>query len=274
MKNRIIILVIIGIMISMLFMIPKSTYASLFKKEEPSIGQISKASIDVYMKGENDQLVMVKAYVDTVLEDSILQKFNVLTKKCGTFDKPYDTYLCSSSQLISYTLSNNVLSLNVSEEFKDSFGRKALEQLVWTYCNDEITNIELYIDDQKLTSLNNYQFDYLSKDMGVNLTFESAFFLPGKDTTIITHHENEVIPVTYLYSNGNVYDFIIGKLFSDQLEIDYEYEVKDNELVVSLLTPITISTDLRASIQDTLAYNINLGKITICSVDDVLLTIE
>ena len=116
MKKKIILIILIAILIAVLFLIPKDTYAKIFGKEDDTNTSYEEyEKILVYMCDENNILVGVNAYVNSIEEDYIRQKFDVLTKQTGTFSKSYDTTINTFTKIIDYKLENDIEITAVSD---------------------------------------------------------------------------------------------------------------------------------------------------------------
>ncbi|MBE6130837.1 MAG: hypothetical protein E7183_03875 [Erysipelotrichaceae bacterium] len=276
MKKKIIFIILLVILIAVLFLIPKDTYRKIFGKDDDIQANIEENNekILVYMCDENNQLVGVNAYVNSLEEDLINQKFDILTKKTGTFKNTYDTSINTMTSLISYELNNNVLSLNVSKEFLESEGRKTIEQIVWTYCNDEINEVEVLVEGELINSINGFYFDNLSIDMGINLTCETNFIFEAKTTTVIEYVDDLIRPVTYVYKDLDECDFIVSKLFNEIYNNrEYDYVISTDSIIIDLAVETSLSENLKKSIVETINYNMNISNIQVQGLNQVLLEI-
>ena len=50
----------------------------------------------------------------------------------------------------------NVLELNLSSEFLNSESRNTIEQLVWTYCDEEISELRVSVENEPINNLNGF----------------------------------------------------------------------------------------------------------------------
>lgn len=276
MKKKIIFIILLIILIAVLFIIPKDTYRKIFGKDDniPTNAYENSEQILVYMCDENNQLIGVNAYVNSIEEDLINQKFDILTKKTGTFKNSYDTCINTMTSLVSYELNNDVLSLNVSKEFLESEGRRTLEQLVWTYCNDEINEIKVLVEGEAINSINGFYFDDLSTNMGINLTCETNFIFEAKTTTVIEYIDDIIKPVTYVYKDLDECDFIVSKLFNEIYKNkEYDYVISTDSIIIDLSVETSLSENLKKSIVETIKYNMNISNIQVQGLNQVLLEI-
>ena len=149
MKKKILLIIFLAILIAILFIIPKDTYKKIFGKHDDEVINVEDyEKIFVYMNNEDDKLIGVNAYVYSLEEDLIRQKFDVLTMQTGIFNEDYDTTINTFTKLIDYNIEGNVLELNLSSEFLNSESRNTIEQLVWTYCDDEISELRVSVENE------------------------------------------------------------------------------------------------------------------------------
>ena len=277
MKKKIIFIIFLVILIVVLFLIPKETYRKIFGKNDeiPSNNELYEEKILVYMCNESDNLIGTYAYVSSIEEDIISQKFDILTKKTGAFKENYDTAVNTMASLISYECNEDVLTLNVSNEFLESEGRKTLEQMVWTFCDDNINEIELLVDGEEINSLNGFYFDKLTLNMGINLTCETNFMFEANTTTVIEYVGEVIKPVTYVYKDIDECDFIVSKLFSDIYNNkEYDYVLSSDSIIIDLAVDDALTENMKKSIVETIQYNMNINNIQVQGLNQVLLEIK
>ena len=277
MKKKLIFIVLLIILIIVLFLIPKDTYRKIFGKNENNSlnNEVYSENVFVYMCDETEYLVGVNAVVSSLEEDLIGQKFDILTKQTGTFKNNYTTCINQLTKLIDYEINDGVLVLNLSCEFLESEGRKTLEQLVWTYCDENIKELEIKVDNEKINSLNGFYFDELNPEMGINLTCETSFMFEANVTTIIEYENDLIKPVTYVYENNDECDFIVSKLFKDiYINKEYDYVISSDSIIIDLAIEHTLSDDVKKSIAETIKYNMNINNIQVQGLNQVLLEIK
>ncbi len=277
MKKKFILIIVIAAIILALFLIPSSTYEKIFGKnnDDDQVNvQYPSDYLEVYMLNENDVLVGVKAYVDTIEEDVINQKFDCITNKTGKYKKSYETSINTNTTLIDYSIEDAVLCLNVSNEFLESEGRTTLEQLVWSFCDDEIKEVDILVDGKDINCLNGFYFDSLTKKMGINLTLESNYVFEVNHTTVIEYIDEEIRPVTYFYKDLNQCDFIVSKLFNDIYNNkEYDYVLNEESLIIDVAANLELTDNQKRSIEETIKYNLGVSNITIQGIESVLLEI-
>lgn len=276
MKKKIIFIILLVILVAVLFLIPKETYRKIFGKDDDVQTNINEDNekVLVYMCDENDYLIGTYAYVSALEEDEISQKFDILTKKTGTFKNDYDTSINTMTSLINYECVDAVLSLNVSKEFLESEGRKTLEQIVWTFCNDEINEVEVLVEGEEINSINGFYFDKLTLDMGINLVCETNFIFESRTTTVIEYVDDVIKPVTYVYKDLDECDFIVCKLFNEIYNNkEYDYVISQDSIIIDLAVDTSLSENLKKSIVETIKYNMDINNIQVQGLDQVLLEI-
>ena len=277
MKKKFILIIVIAAIILALFLIPSSTYEKIFGKnnDDDQVNvQYPSDYLEVYMLNENDVLVGVKAYVDTIEEDVINQKFDCITNKTGKYKNSYETSINTNTTLIDYSIEDSVLCLNVSNEFLESEGRTTLEQLVWSFCDDEIKEVDILVDGKDINCLNGFYFDSLTKKMGINLTLESNYVFEVNHTTVIEYIDEEIRPVTYFYKDLNQCDFIVSKLFNDIYNNkEYDYVLNEESLIIDVAANLELTDNQKRSIEETIKYNLGVSNITIQGIESVLLEI-
>lgn len=284
MKKKIIIVSILIILVVVLLLIPKDVYGKIFKKNKNNEPKIEENLVyqTMYVKSMNKYLVGVKVGVKALEEDVVSQKWDILTKDVSLIPSGYSSPIALSTTLLSHEVKDGVLTLNVSEDFLSSEGRLAIECLAWNFCNDEVKEIVVKINDEKINEVNNYYFQKISKAMGVNLTYDTIDIFQANYVTI-THYEDDVIkPVTYFYqSNLNQYEYVIKKVLNKDESLKelvmakkYKYELKDKGLVISFDYSEQISDNIINTFKETFKDYDDLVSLTINGTDTVLLELD
>ena len=152
MKKKIIIVSILIILVVVLLLIPKDVYGKIFKKNKNNEPKIEENLVyqTMYVKSMNKYLVGVKVGVKALEEDVVSQKWDILTKDVSLIPSGYSSPIALSTTLLSHEVKDGVLTLNVSEDFLSSEGRLAIECLAWNFCNDEVKEIVVKINDEKI----------------------------------------------------------------------------------------------------------------------------
>ncbi len=281
MKKKIIIVSILIILIIILLLIPRDVYKKIFKKDNstPSNPPQTQVYQTLFVKNNNNQLVGIKVAVNAIEEDEIGQKWDLLTANVSNIPSSYTSPLNTTTTLYSHEENDGVLTLNVSSDFLESDGRCAIECLAWNFCNDEITEVVVKIDDVCVNEVKGFYFAKISKDLGVNFTFETNFLLEADYVTVVYHDNGTITPVTYFYDSSNKkMDYLVAKMFQNNDELlelvstkAYSYEIKNNQMVINFDYGNELSEDVMATITDTIKQNYIVDSFTINGTASVLL---
>lgn len=184
----------------------------------------------------------------------------------------YSSPITPSTVLNDYKIEDNKLILNVSEDILRSSGRLAIESLAWTFCNDEIKEVVLRVDENVVNLISDYQFNKISKEIGTNFTYETSYLFEADYTTVVFYENDFILPVTYFYKDINEYDFMISKIFSENnIELtDYTYTIDNENLVIQINDNITMSDSLKQTLEETVKLNFSVDAMTVNGVDTVL----
>lgn len=269
MKKRIIIIVacILGVVAITALIIPKDVYAKWFGKNNVKENQ-SAYNLLVYTKNDKNQVVGVNVGVETLEEDQIRQKWDILTSNCDLLPEGYASLLTKDIVLNDYEIDERTLKLDVSENIID-MNRQALEALVWTYVNDDIDNLEIYVNGKIINEVSDYTFYELNKNMGINLTYETLYLYESTATTVVYHEDNCIRPVTYFHLNDDLCDYIVMKIL-DNIDLnEYDYTLEDSVLTLDFVDASILSTNQIASISETVALNFDLNSLNINNNENV-----
>ncbi len=275
MKKKIILIICVLAILITLICIPKTTYQKWFGKtpqDTTNLPTDSKEYLTIFVVNEDNKLVGVKIPVTKIEEDQIKQKWDLLTSQMNKIPTGYSSPITPSTVLNEYSLEDNKLVLNVSEDINRSSGRLAIESLAWTFCNDEVKEIVLKINDDVVNLINDYKFTKITKEMGTNFTYETAYLFEANYTTIVFYENDVILPVTYFYVGSNEYDYMLAKVFAgSKLAItDYTYEVDAQNLVIQINDNIVLSDDFKQTMEETIKLNLDIDAMSINGVDKVL----
>lgn len=282
MKKKIIIVSILIVVVIGLVLIPTKIYQKIFNKDdiaeetnEPTTYQT------LFVKDQNQYLVGVDVPVEMIEEDVVCQKWDLLTKDVMTLPNGYSSPIDINTVLINHEVNENILTLNVSEDFLNSEGRSTIECLAWNYCIDGITEVVVKIEDQVVNNLNNYYFSKITKSIGVNMTYESAYLFEADFVTVIHHEDDYIKPVTYYFDSENdLYEYTINKIFkySELSEMvsgnNYSYTIEEDLFVINFEYSSSLSENLINTITQTIEFNFETNGIMINGTDAVLLDIS
>lgn len=274
MKKKIIIVSVLIILIIVLLVIPRDVYKKIFGRDEVVVETpVNKVYQNMYLKNANGKLVGVDVEVPCLEEDVTLQKWNLLTKEASSLPTGYASPIVGAAELVNYEVDTNILYLNVNEAFLESEGRVAIECLAWNFCNDEITEVVVKIDGIQVSNLNNYYFKKISREIGVNLTFETAFLYEAAHVTIIKYEDKLIKPVTYFYESDNKYEYLVNKILGSNWEnqVNYTYEATAETLVINLLDEATYSEDVLKTLAESIKFNFKVDSFILNGKDAVIL---
>lgn len=273
MKKKIILVVAVLAILITLICIPKTTYQKWFGKT-PNDNPVdtNKEYQTIFVVDEKNKLVGLKVPVEEIEEDQIAQKWNLLTSQMNKIPQGYSSPITPSTVLNDYKIEDNKLILNVSEDILRSSGRLAIESLAWTFCNDEIKEVVLRVDENVVNLISDYQFNKISKEIGTNFTYETSYLFEADYTTVVFYENDFILPVTYFYKDVNEYDFMISKIFSENnIELtDYTYTIDNENLVIQINDNITMSDSLKQTLEETVKLNFSVDAMTVNGVDTVL----
>lgn len=273
MKKKIILVVAVLAILITLICIPKTTYQKWFGKT-PNDNPVdtNKEYQTIFVVDEKNKLVGLKVPVEGIEEDQIAQKWNLLTSQMNKIPQGYSSPITPSTVLNDYKIEDNKLILNVSEDILRSSGRLAIESLAWTFCNDEIKEVVLRVDENVVNLISDYQFNKISKEIGTNFTYETSYLFEADYTTVVFYENDFILPVTYFYKDINEYDFMISKIFSENnIELtDYTYTIDNENLVIQINDNITMSDSLKQTLEETVKLNFSVDAMTVNGVDTVL----
>ena len=273
MKKKIILVVAVLAILITLICIPKTTYQKWFGKT-PNDNPVdtNKEYQTIFVVDEKNKLVGLKVPVEEIEEDQIAQKWDLLTSQMNKIPQGYSSPITPSTVLNDYKIEDNKLILNVSEDILRSSGRLAIESLAWTFCNDEIKEVVLRVDENVVNLISDYQFNKVSKEIGTNFTYETSYLFEADYTTVVFYENDFILPVTYFYKDINEYDFMISKIFSENnIELtDYTYTIDNENLVIQINDNITMSDSLKQTLEETVKLNFSVDAMTVNGVDTVL----
>lgn len=281
MKKKIIIVSILIILVIVLLLIPRDVYRKIFKKGNPNPDGPAQTQVyqTLFVKNSNNVLVGVNVLVNSIEEDTVSQKWDLLTTNAASIPTNYTSPINQKAKLLGHEENNGVLTLNVSSEFLESAGRSAIECLAWNYCNNSISEVVVKVNDEVINMVDGYYFSKISKDLGANLTFETNYLFEADHVTIVYHDNGLITPVTYFYdSSYKKMDYIVAKMFSSNTEMSdlvsskaYSYELKNNIMVINIDYSKELTEDVIATITDTIKQNYIIDSLTLNGTASVLL---
>ncbi len=261
MKKRIIIIVacVLGVVLLTALLIPKRVYQKWFNNDEPIE---SGYNILVYVKNNKNQVVGINVPVVNLEEDQIRQKWDIMTKNSNVLPEGFTSALSNDLVLNEYVIEDEKLKLSVSENINEQT-RQGLEAMVWTFVNDEIDELELYVDDELVSEVTDWKINKLDKQMGVNYSYETLYLHESTATTIVYQEDDFILPVTYFHLNEDVCDYIVMKILDNVDSSVYDYTLTDSVLTIDFVDASILSTNQIASISESVALNFELSSLNI-----------
>lgn len=247
--------------------IPKSVYEGIFK--ESDIKPVENVEEDgptklIYVLNKSKGLVGLNIVVEEESDD-IIQKWDLLTSKSNTYPLGYYTPIETSTTLSKYEILHNKLTLVVSEDFLNSDGKNALASIAWTFCNDDIDEVVIKVDNNVINNLQGYTFNKIDRSINVNYVFETSYLFEADYLTILHNEGSYFIPVTYFFEEETSIDFMASKLLSDEIVSNkaYSFELNEKELTLNLASDDVLSTEVINEIRETIKLNYQIDSLTI-----------
>lgn len=263
-KIKVIIIVFILLLVGIACAIPKTTYEKWFNGDKDNNNQNIETKL-IYVKNNEGLLVGLEVPIKEENDDEIIQKWNLLTIHSDNIPSGYASALNKNTSLESYNIKGTVLELNVSSDITSSDGRKTAETLAWTFINDEINEIKLFVGGVEVKEINSYLIQKIDKKMGINLEYETSYLFEANSTTIVYYEENFILPVTYFHLESDVCSYIVEKTydkFSQQEEVwNYEYTLSEESLEVNFLEDLEVEQNVLLTLSN--SFNINLDIINL-----------
>lgn len=263
-KIKVIIIVFILLLVGIACAIPKTTYEKWFNGDKDNNNQNIETKL-IYVKNNEGLLVGLEVPIKEENDDEIIQKWNLLTIHSDNIPSGYASALNKNTSLESYNIRGTVLELNVSSDITSSDGRKTAETLAWTFINDEINEVKLFVGGVEVKEINSYLIQKIDKKMGINLEYETSYLFEANSTTIVYYEENFILPVTYFHLESDVCSYIVEKTydkFSQQEEVwNYEYTLSEESLEVNFLEDLEVEQNVLLTLSN--SFNINLDIINL-----------
>lgn len=266
-KIKIFIVVLVLLLIGVAVVIPKSTYEKWFnndKVEEKNNNDT--ASELVYVKNSDGLVVGLEVAIEEKIEDEIVQKWNLLTKDASLLPVGYRTTVNKDTILNSYKINGNILELYVSAEIISSDGRSTAETLAWTFSNQEIEEIKLFVDNAEVQKINDYTVSKITKNMGINLEYETSYLLESTATIVVYCKDDYLLPITYFHLEDDVCSYILEKTYSlaeDEAVWNYEYELNEDSVVINFVNDLELNEQILMSLTYSFEANFELSKLSI-----------
>ncbi len=266
-KIKIIILAFVLLLVGVACAIPKTTYEKWFNNDKQEELNSNIETKLVYVKNKNGLLVGLEVPVKEENEDEIIQKWNLLTVHSDNIPSGYSTTLNKNTSLDSYKLNDSILELNVSSDITSSEGRITVESLAWTFINDEIKEVKLFVDGLEVKEINNYLIRKIDKNIGVNLEYETNYLYEANATTLVYYEQDYILPVTYLHLEEDVCSYIVEKTYNmyqkDEEVWKYEYTLTEESLEVNFTEELEVEQRVLLTLSHSFDLNLDIVNLSI-----------
>ena len=266
-KIKIIILSFVLLLVGVACAIPKTTYEKWFNNDKQEELNSNIETKLVYVKNKNGLLVGLEVPVKEENEDEIIQKWNLLTVHSDNIPSGYSTTLNKNTSLDSYKINDSVLELNVSSDITSSEGRTTVESLAWTFINDEIKEVKLFVDGLEVKEINNYLIRKIDKNIGVNLEYETNYLYEANATTLVYYEQDYILPVTYLHLEEDVCSYIVEKTYNmyqkDEEVWKYEYTLTEESLEVNFTEELEVEQRVLLTLSHSFDLNLDIVNLSI-----------
>lgn len=266
-KIKIIILAFVLLLVGVACAIPKTTYEKWFNNDKQEELNSNIETKLVYVKNKNGLLVGLEVPVKEENEDEILQKWNLLTVHSDNIPSGYSTTLNKNTSLDSYKINDYILELNVSSDITSSEGRITVESLAWTFINDEIKEVKLFVDGLEVKEINNYLIRKIDKNIGVNLEYETNYLYEANATTLVYYEQDYILPVTYLHLEEDVCSYIVEKTYNmyqkDEEVWKYEYTLTEESLEVNFTEELEVEQRVLLTLSHSFDLNLDIVNLSI-----------
>lgn len=266
-KIKIIILAFVLLLVGVACAIPKTTYEKWFNNDKQEELNSNIETKLVYVKNKNGLLVGLEVPVKEENEDEIIQKWNLLTVHSDNIPSGYSTTLNKNTSLDSYKINDSILELNVSSDITSSEGRTTVESLAWTFINDEIKEVKLFVDGLEVKEINNYLIRKIDKNIGVNLEYETNYLYEANATTLVYYEQDYILPVTYLHLEEDVCSYIVEKTYNmyqkDEEVWKYEYTLTEESLEVNFTEELEVEQRVLLTLSHSFDLNLDIVNLSI-----------
>lgn len=266
-KIKIIILVFVLLLIGVACAIPKTTYEKWFNNNSNEELNTNLETKLVYVKNTSGKLVGLEVPIKEKNDDEIIQKWNLLTIHSNNIPKGYTTPFNPETSLESYQINNSVLELNVSSDIASSEGRTTAESLAWTFINDEIKEVKLFVDGTEVKEISNYLINKIDKSMGINLEYETSYLYEANATTLVYYEQDYILPITYFHLEEDICSYIVEKTYNnfvlDEEVWNYEYTLTEESLEVNFTEELKVDQKVLLTLSHSFDINLDIINLSI-----------
>lgn len=262
MKKKIIIVIVLLLMALIALIIPKSTYQKWFGKKQNEDNLTY--NLLVYVEDSNNRVVGVSVPVKELEEDQIRQKWELLTINNSSLPENYKSSLPSDATLESYELIENELKIYTTESIKNANGRKAMESIAWTFIDDDIEYVSIYVEEQLIDTFGEYRFKQINKQNGINFNYETLYLYESNATTMIYYEDELIVPVTYFHLEDDVCNYIVKKaLEENEVSEQYNYTYEDSILTLDFVDASLLTANQITTIVESVEFNLKVDSLNI-----------
>ena len=242
--------------------IPKSTYQKWFGKKQNEDNLTY--NLLVYVEDSNNRVVGVSVPVKELEEDQIRQKWELLTINNSSLPENYKSSLPSDATLESYELIENELKIYTTESIKNANGRKAMESIAWTFIDDDIEYVSIYVEEQLIDTFGEYRFKQINKQNGINFNYETLYLYESNATTMIYYEDELIVPVTYFHLEDDVCNYIVKKaLEENEVSEQYNYTYEDSILTLDFVDASLLTANQITTIVESVEFNLKVDSLNI-----------
>lgn len=262
MKKKIIIVIVLLLMALIALIIPKSTYQKWFGKKQNEDNLTY--NLLVYVEDSNNRVVGVSVPVKELEEDQIRQKWELLTINNSSLPENYKSSLPSDATLESYELIENELKIYTTESIKNANGRKAMETIAWTFIDDDIEYVSIYVEEELIDTFGEYRFKQINKQNGINFNYETLYLYESNATTMIYYEDELIVPVTYFHLEDDVCNYIVKKaLEENEVSEQYNYTYEDSILTLDFVDASLLTANQITTIVESVEFNLKVDSLNI-----------
>ena len=217
------------ILLFSLIIVVLGIYILFNKKELPNTTYQNVNNDYVYLLDNDNYLVRTNQYVDSDSElNNIKEKINYLiinSKNNILINNNYQPLIPENTRIIDLKIDNDILKINFSKEFLNVNAKneeKMIEALIYTLTeSNNINGIMLFVDGSildKLPNSNNVLPPLLTRDYGINKTYNLNSYKNVNHTTIYYIKNHNYLPVTFINNDSKEkIEVIIEELKSNSL---------------------------------------------------------
>lgn len=263
MKKKIIIVIVLLLIALIAIIIPKSTYQKWFGNKGNDENNLT-YNLLVYLEDNKNRVVGVSVPVDKIEEDQIRQKWELLTINSANLPENYKSSLPNDAILESYELVENELKIYTTEAIKNANGRKAMESIAWTFIDENIEYVSIYVDEEIIDTFGEYQFKQINKRNGINLNYETLYLYESNATTMIYYEEEMIVPVTYFHLEEDVCSYIIMKALEENTDVENcNYTFEESVLTLDFVDASLLTTNQITTIVESVEFNLDVDSLNI-----------